>query len=367
MSRTIALCVCLLLVATSMASKSRLTSAQEKRLTEVRKHTIGEVMLGLAELHMLAEGPVDDLNEALEALIDDIQEKLDDNDEAYNERSLQNQSEVTRLEGQISDAEVQISSTTNVLESIYYPTLESLQQNLVDLNSEVDENNAYVEEITAEREAQHETYEANVAEHNDALSAIDECLEILNNLSGNDISLIQTKKIEVSLKKVVSKLKTNSNNSMLKALVSIASQEFANSGAVLRIVEAFENLKEGVLEALELEHTNENSAQEHFEGEVEERTEDNRRLAREINLVLGEIDSTENRIYEKEAYLADRQEALRVFTEELEAEEAAFEEATEFYEDVRAELVREQAVGNDCLEIVSNSGFGGNLSANLGF
>lgn len=154
---------------------------------------------------------------------------------------------------------------------------------------------------------------------------------------------------------------------MIKALVSIASQEFANSGAILRIVEAFENLKAGVVEALELLHTNEATSVAHFESEVEEREADNKRLAREINIVLGEIDGTENRIFEKEAYLADRQEALRVFTAELEAEEAAFEEATEFYEDVRDELTRELSVANDTYSIIKNAGFGANLSANIAF
>jgi predicted nucleic acid-binding Zn-ribbon protein len=350
-----------------MAAKTRLTSAQEKKLAEVRQHTIGDVMVGLAELHMMAGGPVEDLNEALEALIDDTEEKIADNDESYNERSLQNQSEVTRLEGQITDVEVQIASTTNLLESILYPTLESLQQNLADLNGEVEENNAYVARITQEREDTHEVYETNVAEQNDALSAIDECLEILNSLSGSDLSLIQTKKVQVNLKKIVSKLKTNSNNSFIKALVSIASQEFANTGALLRVIEAFENVKAGVIEALDLLHTNEAASVAHYEEEVAEREDDNRRLAREINIVLGEIDGTENRIFQKEAFLADRNEALSAFTAELEAEEAAFEEATQFYEDVRAELTRELSVANDAYGIIQNAGFGSNLSANIAF
>lgn len=154
---------------------------------------------------------------------------------------------------------------------------------------------------------------------------------------------------------------------MVKALVSLASQEFANAGVLLKIVEALENLKEGVLEALELEHTNEATAVAEFEADVASREEDNRRLTRELNITLGEIDGVENRIFQKEAYLADRELALQGFQEELEAEQEAFAEATEFYEDVRAELVREQAVANDAFAIVGNSGFGANLSGNLSF
>lgn len=323
-------------------------------------------MVGLAELHIMAGGPLDELNEALEALIDDIQEKIDDNDEAYNERSLQNQSEVTRLEGQISDTEVQIASTTNILEAIYYPTLESLQTNLADLNAEVEENNDYVAEITAEREAQNETYNTVVDEHNDALSAIDECLEILGSLSGG-LSLIQVKRVQSSIHKVTQKLKRGVEETMIKALVSLASQEFADQGALLRVVNALEDVKQGVLEALDLEHTNEATSVAQFESEVAEREEDNKRLAREINLTNGEIDATENRIAEKETFLSFRRADLAQFQADLEAENNAFDEATAFYEDVRAELVREQAVANDCYSILNNAGFSASITKNIGF
>jgi len=365
MARSFALVVCMLLLAFASASKTRLTSAQEKRITELRQSNLGEIMLTLAELHMMSAGPVDELNEALEALIEDIQEKIDDNDEAYNERSLQNQSEVTRLEGLISDTEVHISNANNILENILYPALEELQSTLASENQSVEDNNAYIATITAQREEDHEVYESNVAEQNDALSAIDECLEILEQLSSGSISLVQTKKFKVSLNKVVSSLKKSTNNSMIKALVSLANQEFTNTGVVLKIIDAFQGVKQSVQDTLDLLHADEATSVAHWESEVTEREEDNKRLAREINITLGEIDGTENRIFEKESYLADRQQALATFTAELEAEQEAFAEATEFYEDVRAQLVHELAAANDAYGIIQNAGFGANLSGNV--
>jgi predicted nucleic acid-binding Zn-ribbon protein len=154
---------------------------------------------------------------------------------------------------------------------------------------------------------------------------------------------------------------------MIKALVQMANSEFADSGALLRVVQAIEDVKAETLVALDLEHVNEATSVAQFEAEVEEREEDNARLGREINILNGSIAATENRIAEKENFLAIRQQDLANFTAELEAEEAAFEEATTFYEDVRAELVREQAVGNDALAIVSNAGFSATLTGNINF
>jgi len=309
---------------------------------------------------------LDELVEAIEALIEDIDVKIEENDGAYNERSLQNQSEVTRLTGLITDAEVHIANAENILNNILYPTLEQLQQRVVDINDEINENNEYVARITYEREEAHEAYEERVAEHNEALAAIDECLEILSQFGAGNLSLIQTKKVQASLTRVTKTLKRGIESSMIKALVALASSEFADSSAILRVVHALEDVKAETQNALELEHTNEATSVAQWEHEVEERTKENSRLARELNITQGEVDGTENRIAEKENILAIQQQDLANFTAELEAEHAAFEEATEFYEDVRAELVREQAVGHDALAIVKNAGFGGNLVGNVG-
>jgi len=189
----------------------------------------------------------------------------------------------------------------------------------------------------------------------------------MSQLTGGNLSLLQTKKVQASLNRVTKSLKRGVEQSMIKALVSLASGEFADSGALIRVVEALENVKQEILDALDYEHTNEATAQAQYEDEVAEREEDNRRLTREVNLTQGEIESTERRIADKENFLVLKNTDLENFSAELEAEHAAFEEATEFYEDVRAELVREQAVGNDALAIIQNAGFGGNVNNNIGF
>jgi len=126
MARTFAFAVCLLLLsATAFAAgnKSRLTNAQEKKMKDLKDTKLGAIIFGLAELHMMSQGPLDELVEAIEALIEDIDVKIEENDGAYNERSLQNQSEVTRLTGLITDAEVHIANAENILNNILYPLL----------------------------------------------------------------------------------------------------------------------------------------------------------------------------------------------------------------------------------------------------
>jgi len=366
MARIAVIAILALLCVSTFAAQSRLTSAQEKKIKELKDNKWGKILFTLAELQIQSEGPFEDLLETVEALISDLGDDIDAADEDYNERSLQNQSEVTRLEGEISDAEVAIANAQNLLDNVLYPTLESLEATRDGYNQEVEDNNEYVERITFEREEAHETYESRVAEHNDALSAIDECLEILGSLTGG-LSLIQVKRVQASIHKVTQKLKRGVEETLVKALVSLASQEFADQGALLRVVQALEDVKQSVLDALDLEHTNEATSVAQYEEEVAEREADNKRLAREITLTNGEIDATENRISQKEIFLSIRRADLAQFEADLEAENEAFEEATAFYEDVRAELVREQAVAQDVAGILGNAGFSASITKNLGF
>jgi hypothetical protein len=208
----------------SLAMHTKMTSAQEKQIKDLKKEKWGNILFTLAELQVKSEGPFEDLTDAVQMLVAEIDEKIAANDESYNERSLQHQSEVTRLSGLISTTEVQISNAQNILNNILYPNRAQLQEKLENFHANVLENNAYIEKITFERQEANEAYLARVAEHNDALAAIDECLSILSNVGG-PLSLIQVKKVQNSITKVTKTLKRGVENTMIKALVALATNE----------------------------------------------------------------------------------------------------------------------------------------------
>jgi chromosome segregation ATPase len=366
MARVATFAVLALLLVSSLAVKTRLTAAQEKQIKELKKEKWGDILFTMAELQIQSQGPFEELLDAVSALVGDISDKIEDNDNAYTDRSNAHQSEVTRLEGVISDTNVAIANTENVLNNILYPTLEELQNRLQGYHNNVDENNAYMEKITFERNEAHEAYLDRVEDHNGALAAVDECLGILEQITG-PLSLIQVKKVQNSIHKVTQKLKRGVEETMVKALITLASNEFADHSAILRVVHALEDVKDSVLDSLEQEHAEEARSLDQYNNEITERTKDNKRLAREINNTKGEIDGTERRIAEKETFLSVKRGDLVSFNAELEAENAAFEEATNFYEDVRAELVREQSVAQDVSTIISNAGFSSSISGNIGF
>lgn len=346
-----------LMISSSLAIEMKLTHVQEKKMKELQQEKWGKIIFTMAELHSLAGGAVEELTTAIEQLIADIGDRIDELDEEYNDRTLFHQSEVTRIGGDISDAQISVSSTTNLLENIFYPERAKLQFNIAANNDAINENNAYVEKLTFERQASHDAYQVRVDEKNAALSAIDECIEIISSIGGGSISFVQTKQVNKAMNKVIDTLPRSVDEVVIKALVQLASEQFADQGALLRVLQALNEVKSTTQADLQAEHDEEARLQAQFEEEVAQRNRENRNYTKDNLILSGQLRVTEDRIGQKEAFLAVRQEDLANSQAELEAENASFEEATTNYQDIRAELEREAAVANDTLNIVLSAGW----------
>lgn len=326
-------------------------------MKELKTEKWGRIIFEMAELHSLAGGAVQELTDAIEQLVSDLGDRIDELDEEYNERSLFHQSEVTRIGSDISSAQISVSSTTNLLENIFYPERAKLQFNINSNNDAINENNAYVEKLTFEREASHEAYQGRVDEGNAALSAVDECIEIISSISGGNISFVQSKQINKAMNKVVASLPKNADEVVIKVLVQLATEEFADQSALLRVLNALNDVKRGIQDDLQAEHDEEARLQEQYEAEVASRNNENRGYNKDNLILGGQLRATENRIGDKEAFLAIRKADLANSQDELAAENESFEAATANYQDIRAELERETAVANDTLAIVISAGW----------
>jgi len=112
-----------------------------------------------------------------------------------------------------------------------------LEEDLENLGVAIETTQVYIQEITANREKAHEEYLAKIAEHEAAIEALNECLGLLASLENGELSLVQTKKTKNALNKAVMKLpKNNAEAAMIKALVQLATGEFADSDAIQTVV-----------------------------------------------------------------------------------------------------------------------------------
>lgn len=352
-----ALVLATLMISSSFAVELKLTHVQEKKMKELKNERWGRIIFTMAELHSLAGGAVEDLTNAIEQLVSDIGDRIDELDEEYNDRTLFHQSEATRIGSDISSAQISVSSTTNLLENIFYPERSKLQFNIASNNDAINENNSYIEKLTFEREASHEAYQGRVDEQNAALSAVDECIDIISSISGGAVSFAQSKQINKAMNKVVDTLPKSADEVVIKALIQLATEEFADQSALLRVLNALGDVKSGIQTELQAEHDEEARLQQQFEDEVAARQRENRGYTKDNLILSGQLRVTEDRIGQKEGFLAVRQGDLANSEEELAQENASFEAATENYHDIRSELERETAVANDTLEIVLSAGW----------
>jgi hypothetical protein len=76
-------------------NKKKLTSATTKQIDALKKNkSWGKVALDMAELHMLAKGPLDDLLTALQNLVSDLQEQQADATSDFDDRTTQHHGEL---------------------------------------------------------------------------------------------------------------------------------------------------------------------------------------------------------------------------------------------------------------------------------
>jgi hypothetical protein len=82
--RIFAIVAVLVLGLNALETRHGLTNTQIKRIQNLKAgNTWGSLILSLAEMHTLAEGPIDDLVEAIEEIVNDLESKLQRAEEEY--------------------------------------------------------------------------------------------------------------------------------------------------------------------------------------------------------------------------------------------------------------------------------------------
>jgi ABC-type transporter Mla subunit MlaD len=127
----------------------KLSTAQVKQIENVKSQvTWGKVILELAELHMFAKGPLDELLTAIQNLISDLGQKTDFAIEQFDERTSNHNSLEQRLTDDINTAQVQIAHTETFLANVLYVAKSQLEGDIDQLHSNIDANNVHMQEIT---------------------------------------------------------------------------------------------------------------------------------------------------------------------------------------------------------------------------
>jgi hypothetical protein len=106
-------------------------------------------------------------------------------------------------------------------------------------------------------------------EHEEALDAIDESLGLLDSLN-NGYSLAQVKSTRNSLQTVSKKIHKFSDAAFIKALLALASGEFADGGQLKKVVDMLNDIRSNIVDSQNQEIQDEEASVEAFNTDISE-------------------------------------------------------------------------------------------------
>lgn len=248
--------------------------------------------------------------------------------------------------------------------NVLYVTKEQLEGDIDQLHRNIDANNVYMQELEIARENDHKAYEARLIEHEDALDAIDESIGLLNTLNGG-VSLAQVKSARASINQLIRKVPKYTEGAFAKALLSLASGEFADGGSLDRVRDMLNDIRANIVESQNTEHSDEEKSVELYEAEKAAKLQENKDFEITIVTKTGELEAVAKKIAQNERFLAGRKVDLTNFHAEYDSEEAAYVKDTEIYNQLMKELAAETETAETALNVVESGEFAGYLGERM--
>ncbi|KAM3145435.1 hypothetical protein pb186bvf_002479 [Paramecium bursaria] len=306
--------------------------------TELAKSTYGSALLHLLELHALAGGAVQELVDAIEELVNDLEVAIEQLDFNFQQRTNEHNSLVLGYQQDAQDATIDINRTQDTLDNLLFPRKEQLSNKIAQIQEYQEDNRKNREEAILVRGQEQEEFELQVTEYNEATASVDEALALLQTLTNP--SLIQIKRFQNSLKNLESKIRSRSKIApMIKALITLASnQNFSDQGIIGSIVDALNDFRNAVVQAL------------------------NDLTAQEAQNVLDHeeyLEQLDSEYAEFQRQINDTNINLTAVIAEglLELENNTFAEETDTYQNLGNEYQRELGVSEQALALVQSVDF----------
>lgn len=127
-------------------------------------------------------------------------------------------------------------------------------------------------------------------------------------------------------------------SSVAKALVNLASGEFADNAALQQVVDMMNEIRSNLVNGITTDTADEEKSQADYEAEKTNKLNENREFETTIVINTSELGVTENKISENENFLYNTQNDLKVLTKDLNDENDAYTKASQYHEDLMTEL-----------------------------
>ena len=340
--KSVAVLCLVIALASSMTVKSSFQLSMENQIHAMKKTGWGKVAAGLMELQIKTGGPMSELVTAFKNLIRDLNFKLNSEHQEYRWAKAEHFEFVKEWEEKLTDAKFRFAVAKNHLKNTLYPERARLQK-LIDIDvALVKKTQADLAQASSDRKAAQGQYEKNCAESDSTLDAVQECIRLLRGLKRGGASFAEISRTQAHVRKFARQLQTSTAwGHLAKALVDLA-QNFANKGAVNKVLKLFTSLESNLgssREDMDAQNANEITIFKEFVAvctgtinKAEARLAGNRA---ELAVVQASIDHQEEL---RDTAKTDRDLAAKTLKEEDERWTAAVQSYEDYIQELKEEL-----------------------------
>jgi len=230
-----------------------------------------------------------------------------------------------------------------------------LTEEIANLNQHIEDTQAYIVTATNDRQLAHDDYLNTVEEHNGAINAIIEALGLLDSINNSDdeVSFAQVGQVKRHVDKIQKKLTgKNVDTALIQALLSLSSEEFANTDALQKVEDLLVQVKINLENSLDLENKNEEQAQANFSVDMDRANLDIAESSSQVSEKSELLSQTEENIVSSQEFVEERTADRISYQGDLDAENEAFQIATDNYNALVAQFQSELEACNEALTVI---------------
>jgi predicted phage tail protein len=321
-------------------------------------------LFNLMQLHAAVKGPVQELIDAIEELIEDLTTDLQELDFNFQQRTNEHNALVIALEQDIRDAESDVARMDDTINELLIPRRSQIKTRIAAITDNMDFNRKTLAEDTLLREQEHADYELQIEEFNEAIAAVDEALALLQSLSNPSASLIQIRNFSAAVNRISMKSWNRVRNGpIVKALVQLAlKQNFSDQGVLGQIVGALNEFRNDIVDAVNAATLAESEAQADYEARVVQLDLEYAEFQAQLNDANIDLTATIEKIEECTDFLNQRELDRKQYVAQLNLENETYVQETEIYTDLKNEYLRELAVSEQAHTLVTSAEFGDSVN-----
>ncbi|CAD8132718.1 unnamed protein product [Paramecium pentaurelia] len=331
--------------------------ATTQALEKLKESQWASFIVDFAEVELSSGGALTELVEAINQLIDQLEEELDDIHHAYSRRTDEHNRDVTRLEQEIQDADRDIFNGEDFIDNVLIPQKERFQSALAQLKTNIEENRRVLDGETLNRKKQHEQFLSNIAEINEAIGAVDESLGLLSQIANP--SLVQFKRVQTNLNRIQSSFQNHSSFApIIRALLELATeQNFSDQGSLQQLVKIFNELRVQFVDSLNQETADENAAETKFAERVAQLEKEFAEFQRAVMIKNSELAANEQKLGETIVYVGQRKDDRATLQAQLQAENDNYAAETDLYNRTVSEYNKEIDISKQALGLLTQPSF----------